>query len=280
MLKVVSLVENTCMYDNLKSEHGLSLYIEKDNLKCLLDTGASDKFLKNAKNLNIDLKELDWVIISHCHSDHVGGLRELLEYNKKVKIIIKNTAKSEFYLKKLFINRYIGIDKDIYEKYNDRFVFFDRACKISDSFFLRSDTVKDPYFVCKDNSLMEKKNNVLIPDKFNHELFLTIDEGDKIIIISSCSHSGIVNIVNTTRQLYPSKNISHIIGGFHMMGFGLNPLNCSKEYIHEVSDILDEACSDKILTCHCTGKKAYKIMKDRIGNKIDYFSCGESIEVN
>nr|WP_312983576.1 MBL fold metallo-hydrolase [Clostridioides sp.] len=280
MIKITSLLENVSNFDNLRSEHGLSLYIEKDNLKCLLDTGGSDKFIENAKELGIDLNNLNWVIISHNHSDHIGGLETLLKYNKNVKVIIKSDAKGAFHYKKLFVSKYIGVDRNIFEIYKDRVIFFTKGCKISDNFYLRSDTVKDPYFICKDKALKEIKKGKLVPDEFNHELFLTIEEGNKVVVVSACSHSGIVNIVNTTKLLYPDKEISHIIGGFHMMGLGIKPLNCNENYINEVADILDKSCTEKILTCHCTGKKAYKIMKNRIGDKISYLSTGESILIN
>lgn len=107
MIKITSLLENVSNFDNLRSEHGLSLYIEKDNLKCLLDTGGSDKFIENAKELDIDLNNLNWVIISHNHSDHIGGLETLLKHNKNVKVIIKSDAKGAFHYKKLFVSKYI-----------------------------------------------------------------------------------------------------------------------------------------------------------------------------
>lgn len=65
-----------------------------------------------------------------------------------------------------------------------------------------------------------------------------------------------------------------------MMGFGIKSLNCNENYINEVADILDKSCTEEILTCHCTGKKAYEIMKNRIGDKISYLSTGESILIN
>jgi len=58
------------------------------------------------------------------------------------------------------------------------------------------------------------------------------------------------------------------------MGFGLKPMNCSKKYVKEIANILNNFCNN-IYTCHCTGKKAYKIMKDEINDSISSFSTGE-----
>ena len=77
--KITTLVEN-CVYGRkLQAEHGLSLYIETAEHKLLFDTGASDLFISNARLLHIDLREVDYLILSHGHSDHTGGLRHFLE---------------------------------------------------------------------------------------------------------------------------------------------------------------------------------------------------------
>ena len=71
--KITTLVEN-CVYGRkLQAEHGLSLYIETSGHRLLFDTGASDLFIRNARLLHIDLQKVDYLILSHGHSDHTGG---------------------------------------------------------------------------------------------------------------------------------------------------------------------------------------------------------------
>ena len=88
-LQITTLIENN--QDEKKeliNEHGLSLYIEVDGLNILFDTGQTGDFIKNAKILKKDLNSLDYMIISHGHYDHSGGLKELVnllsEYPKFV----------------------------------------------------------------------------------------------------------------------------------------------------------------------------------------------------
>ena len=70
--KITTLVEN-CVYGRkLQAEHGLSLYIETSGHRLALDTGASDLFIRNASLLHIDLQKVDYLILSHGHSDHTG----------------------------------------------------------------------------------------------------------------------------------------------------------------------------------------------------------------
>ena len=78
-IRIVTLVENSPgSHKGLRSEHGLSFYIEKSEKKILFDTGQSAAFLENAGKLNIDLATLDSVCISHGHYDHSGGVRHLI----------------------------------------------------------------------------------------------------------------------------------------------------------------------------------------------------------
>ena len=93
-MKWTVLSDNRTHSSNLFTEHGLSVYLETDRYRLLLDTGASDVFIRNAKQLGIDLSMVDYVFISHGHSDHAGGLRHLLEINEKAKVIVSPDAMS------------------------------------------------------------------------------------------------------------------------------------------------------------------------------------------
>ena len=82
-MKWTILSDNRSSDSRLSTEHGLSILLETERHKILLDTGASDVFIKNAEQLGIDLSDVDYVFISHGHSDHAGGLRYFLEYNRQ-----------------------------------------------------------------------------------------------------------------------------------------------------------------------------------------------------
>ena len=72
--RLVVLSDNRTNNKLLQTEHGLSVYLECPSGKYLLDTGASDLFIRNAKVLGIDLADVDYCLISHGHNDHIGGL--------------------------------------------------------------------------------------------------------------------------------------------------------------------------------------------------------------
>lgn len=82
-MKVIVLIENTSKC-SLCAEHGLSVYIEYNGMKYLLDTGASDTFSANAHQLGINLADIDIAFLSHAHYDHAGGFetpKELILLN-------------------------------------------------------------------------------------------------------------------------------------------------------------------------------------------------------
>ncbi|MCR5462729.1 MAG: MBL fold metallo-hydrolase, partial [bacterium] len=81
-----------CLIENNETpffvcEHGLSLLIEFNNKKILFDTGKTSSFLNNAKKLNIDLSNIDYLILSHAHYDHTGGVIEFIKENNYKKNI-------------------------------------------------------------------------------------------------------------------------------------------------------------------------------------------------
>ena len=100
-MKWTVLSDNRSSDSHLSTEHGLSILLETEQHKILLDTGASDVFIQNAELLGVNLSDVDYVFISHGHSDHAGGLRYFLEHNPKAKVIVSPEAMSgKFYSKR------------------------------------------------------------------------------------------------------------------------------------------------------------------------------------
>ena len=112
-MKIINLVEDTAGHNACEFEHGLSFYIETKYHKLLVDTGATDMSLRNARILDIDVTEVDTVVLSHGHYDHSGGIIPFIEKNNKARIYMTETAGGEYYNLKNDLEKYIGIDKRI-----------------------------------------------------------------------------------------------------------------------------------------------------------------------
>lgn len=92
--------------EGLKGEWGLSLFIEYGAEKILLDTGASDLFLKNYAKLGLDISDIDYGVLSHAHYDHANGIPAFFENNSKAKFYVSDKTAPDCYGKILFFAAY------------------------------------------------------------------------------------------------------------------------------------------------------------------------------
>lgn len=123
---------------------------------------------------------------------------------------------------------------------------------------------------------MVKDREEFILDKFKHEQHLILKENGRSILISGCSHTGILNILQESEEKAGVK-IDLIIGGMHLY----NPINRKIEdlsFINELGSRLLEK-DIKIYTCHCTGLKAFELLNNILGKNIKTLKTGQVIEL-
>ena len=258
-MKITSLLENTTERDDIKVEHGLSLYIETNERKILFDMGQTDYFYENAKTLEIDLSCVDIAILSHGHYDHGGGLRKFLEINDHAPVYIHKDA---FLPHHHASDVYIGLDTRLAN--DPRIIFTDLEYSIDDSLTLFSCNGRERKHEMLGSGLTEKVGDSFIPDDFRHEQYLLIKENGKRVLISGCSHKGILDITH-----WFSPNV--LIGGFHYSKLTLDDylVNAAKELA---------SYQTEFYTCHCTGREQFEFMNQYLPS-LKYLSCGQSITI-
>ncbi len=263
-MKIITLLDNLTYKKNLVAEHGFSLYIEESK-KILFDTGQSSKFIDNALHLGLNLSEIDFVVISHGHFDHTGGLKDFFSVNKKAKILFKKEALFRKYKNK----SYIGIPFN-FEIFKERSIFVENSYSLDENITIvpsiKIYNNQDTHFT---DFYIKDENDNFVKDDFSDELFLVIKKDNKINIISGCSHRGITNIIENAKELFKHP-INSIIGGFHISSE-------KKENILKIADYFEKNSIDKIFTCHCTGIESYTILKNRMSEKIFYNFTGNEI---
>lgn len=255
-MKITALTENTTAC-GLPVEHGLSLYIELSGRALLFDMGQTDLFAQNAARLGVDLAAVDIAVLSHGHYDHGGGLRRFLELNQKAPVYISRHAFEPHFNGE----RYIGLDVSLRD--SDRLIFTDGVTKIADGITLYSCSDREKVLDLGSFGLNMKQDGKLVPDDFRHEHYLLLEENGKRVLISGCSHRGIINIMEWFKP-------DVLIGGFH---FNKLPLDGA---LRSYAETLASYDTD-YYTCHCTGVEQFEYMK-RFMPRLNYLSTGGRVE--
>ena len=276
-MEITTLVENYLYEEKnerLKPQHGLSLYIELENKVILFDAGKDDLFYENSKVLGKDIEKVDYLVLSHAHYDHVGGLEKFLGINKKAKIIVNKNVTEKVYSKRLGNYKYIGIPINLVLENLGRFIFVEEEYKLDEkiNFIINKNHMGDSL---KGNSHLYKKvESEYKLDDFDHELIMVIEEEkDKLVVFTGCSHSGVLNMVKSVEDKYPEKSIIGLVGGFHLQD------NVTKKLIEPVERVEDLGNKLKkipqIYTGHCTGKEGFKVLQKILGDQIKEFHTGK-----
>ncbi len=259
-MKITALIENTSLREDLAPEHGLSLHIETGTHSILFDAGQTGAFADNAEKLGIDLKKVDICILSHGHYDHGGGLQRFLEINDHAPVYLSRHAFEEYFS----CGRYIGLNPGL--ESSPRLIPVGDVLEITEGITLRScnGLVRPFSFGVFGQSV--RKNGVHTDDRYLHEQYLLLEEQGKKFCFSGCSHKGVLNILS---WLQPDV----FFGGFHFIR--MDPQG------RELHDALYQLSrfSTRYFTGHCTGQEQYALLKEKLGDRIDYLHTGTVIEL-
>lgn len=274
-MTITALIENTACKEGLACEHGLSLYIETEKHRIMFDFGESGGFEGNAEAMGVDTSAADIAFLSHGHYDHGGAMGRFFELNSKASVYAHKLAFEPHLARRDDGGiRDIGVDPALLE--SGRVVLADGVAVIDDELTLFSGVTARELWSETNKKLLMQGENGPEPDSFAHEQNLIITENGKTVLISGCSHNGIVNLLEKAIEM-----IGHapdvVIAGFHLSNPG-----GSEEGLH----IPVEETAKRLMqypsmyyTCHCTGLPAYEKMKKIMGEKLEYMSGGKVIEV-
>lgn len=271
-MKITVLVDNTPA-DNLRSEWGLSFLIEYKDKKFLLDTGSSSLFLENADKMGISLLNVDYAILSHAHFDHSNGFDAFFNHNHNAMCFMQEACRlNNCYHQKFIFDFFVGIRRSILKKYAERIKFVKGDYKITDDVYLISHNAKDNYLIGKREKMYTHRGLHRFPDDFMHEQSLVFDTNKGLVIMNSCSHAGAANIISEVMEYFPGRNVYAMIGGFHLF-------NKTDEEVKMFASQLKNKEVTHIYTGHCTGNKAYQILKEELEDRICQLKCGLNIEL-
>jgi len=275
MTKINVLLENNSVNHQYKSKHGLSVLINYNGDTILLDVGPDKKFAENAAKMNIDLAKVKYLFLSHNHNDHTGGINEFIKINKTAAIYLMDNINSKYYVRNRFFNIPLGL-KLAGANYS-------RVTQVKEDLiidggiqFLKnavSDYVKPTF----NKVLYKRDEKKLVNDTFDHEGILVLEDNNELLIFNSCSHNGILNVIETVRSKIPDKKIRAYVGGLHLC----NPDTEQHEDDERLDYLIKELRERNVIvyTGHCTGKYALDYMKKKSGKMIQEINTGMELNI-
>jgi 7,8-dihydropterin-6-yl-methyl-4-(beta-D-ribofuranosyl)aminobenzene 5'-phosphate synthase len=275
-VRITTLSENTAGRMNLLAEWGLSILIEADGYKILLDTGQSFSAAYNAITLGVDLSQIDKIVFSHGHLDHTGGLLYILKMVKgKVEIIahpdiwaLKYARRSEH------IKDYIGVPflRESAETLGASFNLTREPVWISENIVTSGEIPMLTEYEKIDPILYVKETGELKPDPLwdDQALFIKSDKG--LIIILGCAHRGIINTIRHAQKLTGVEPVYAVIGGTHLVSASPQRMDLT---IAELSSFGIQ----RLGVSHCTGLPASAILAQTFGEAFFFNNAGTRINL-
>lgn len=227
--ELVIIYDNNPFDSRLKTAWGFSCLVRLPQRTILFDTGGdSSTLLYNLNQLNIDPKQVDTVVLSHIHGDHTGGLGGFLEQNSKVTVYLPKSFPQNF---KQDVSSFGAEVEEISEA---REIF------------------PGVYTTGELNGGIREQS-----------LIITTDSG--LVIITGCSHPGIVNIIRKAKGVVPDSEVYLVVGGWHLGGASATQLEAIIASFRQLG-------VTKVAPCHCSGDNTRQLFKERYAE--DYIESG------
>ncbi len=277
MLRITTLSENTAGAGQLLAEWGLSVLVETDTAKVLLDTGQGISTAYNAGILGIDLAQIDKIVLSHGHYDHTGGLRDILRrIRKPVEVITHHDAWAGKYVRRQGDDKaYIGIpyNQSELESLGAKFTLMATPVPVTGDMMTTGEIpITVDFEAIEPDRFFVKQGRKWQPDTFTDDQALIIKTEQGLVVILGCGHRGLVNTLNHAQQLTGIKKIHMVLGGCHLLG-------ASEERLWMTISALKDFDVERIGMSHCTGMVAATAMMQEFSNRFFFNNAGTRVEL-
>jgi len=271
-MRIINLVENTAGAEGCAAAHGLSFWIETKRHCVLMDAGPSAALLlHNAQRKGVDLAKADTIVLSHGHYDHSDGLTAV---GKNAEIYLQKGCAESFYSCSGENLHYIGMSPEV--KTLERLHWLEGDCELDEELLLFTAISGRRCWPEGNRKLTVQKGEALVQDDFGHEQCLLVRENGKIVLFSGCAHNGVLNVLDRCMEVC-GQTPDVVISGFHMKK--------NAEYTAEEENTIRQTAQEllkwpcRFYTGHCTGLAAFAILKEIMGERLQYVRCGEEVRI-
>jgi 7,8-dihydropterin-6-yl-methyl-4-(beta-D-ribofuranosyl)aminobenzene 5'-phosphate synthase len=253
------------------AEHGFSLWIETGTERIVFDTGQGVALQHNARLLGIDLARTDYLVLSHGHYDHTGGIPHVLANAAKAHVFCHPAAVQPRYSLHNGTPQPIQMPSaamraiDRLPESNLHWVC--HPLRISECVGLtgpipRTTSYEDsggPFYL---------DPQARRADPIEDDQAMWIRTGNGLVVCVGCCHAGLVNTLHHILQLNPGFKIDTLIGGFHSLGADYRRLASTVKALRQLG-------VRQVIPCHCTGKHAVAALHDVLGQRVKPGAVGD-----
>ncbi|MBE9520982.1 MAG: MBL fold metallo-hydrolase [Proteobacteria bacterium] len=256
------------------AEHGWSVFLETNQGNFLFDTGQGKAIINNAQVFKINLTTIQGIMLSHHHTDHTGGLLDVLGVTGSVNVYAHTELFKDSYLIRGGREMHIGIPfcRPILESKGANFRFNTEWQEIVPGLSLTGEIPRNTTFEKGDKDQVLKTENGYVKDPIMDDQSVVIETKAGLFIILGCAHAGIINILNFSIEKTGQSHIHAVIGGTH-----LGPV--SEKQREKSIDALKEFDIERIGVSHCSGLKTSMRLAQEFGERFFFCNVGSVVKV-